>query len=672
MKRRKKDPPETRPPIRVPKDRNASSSRTHRKRTFNTTAKLKIYAIASAAAVIFFIYISCSMLTSGDADGRDGGGEIMGNHSPLLSSTIITSMAEESSKETDLSPSLKSDSMIMDDSQKSDADADADAGPPHPDDSENQDQDQQGPDENRYYTPPIEDPEDRPDEDFKAGSRTVTVTVASDTPDDPNSTENVELPKFNNHQSHDQRDTPPKSKDSAADIPTDTSAKSDTSPDASDESTPGTVKDVEHQIRQFGKTTTFPSFKHVPSSDSMCHPDQDANNRTDETIAAYCENVNCMHHEKDVDDELLVSLGEDAIEEDSGGCKMLWFAALHESDKLCDTASGHHAYSVDYSVALNSALKNAHDSLQPVLLVGRFGMDNENSNEPRKFGRWAEQRGVKVIHVPRLTFQDDVIRGNPSHFQNKMFGPLQGPFLRLDIPKFVKEHSLFDMPNVCKHHVLYTDVDVIFANRITQQDVQSLSKSMGQAIVSYGREYSKGPLITNTGVMVMNVERFEQELPKMLQQARDEEVYPQHDQQMLNNYREANDTLKEKFQLLPMHYNWKAYWRLEPSTFSQIKILHLHGPKFGSGLQAMGKCNVTAVSLIPHKAYQPILHQGICCDRGRTAEWSVEAIHHLKAPIDDLCDIAASDSSVAGTNTTSDEVVVKGGKGEKVLRKVMM
>jgi hypothetical protein len=46
----------------------------------------------------------------------------------------------------------------------------------------------------------------------------------------------------------------------------------------------------------------------------------------------------------------------------------------------------------------------------------------------------------------------------------------------------------------------------------------------------------------------MNVERFEQELPKMLQQARDEEVYP-NDQQMLNNYREANDTLKEKFQL---------------------------------------------------------------------------------------------------------------------------
>ena len=52
----------------------------------------------------------------------------------------------------------------------------------------------------------------------------------------------------------------------------------------------------------------------------MCNPD--ANNRTNETITAYCENVNCMHHEKDVDDELLVSLREDASEEDNGGCKM--------------------------------------------------------------------------------------------------------------------------------------------------------------------------------------------------------------------------------------------------------------------------------------------------------------------------------------------------------------
>jgi hypothetical protein len=220
---------------------------------------------------------------------------------------------------------------------------------------------------------------------------------------------------------------------------------------------------------------------------------------------------------------------------------------------------------------------------------------------------------------------------------------LQGPFLRLDIPKFVKEHSLFDMPNVCKHNVLYTDVDVIFANRITQQDVTNLSKLTGQAIVSYGREYSKLGLIFNTGVMVMNVERFEQELPKMLQQARDEKVYPGHDQILMNNYREANDAQKEKFQLLPMHYSWKAYWGLEPSAFSQVKIIHFHGPKLGRGLEVIAKCNLTAMSLLSKdvaKAYTPHLHQGICCDRGRTAKWSIEAIHLLKAPIYHICNIS--------------------------------
>jgi hypothetical protein len=379
---------------------------------------------------------------------------------------------------------------------------------------------------------------------------------------------------------------------------------------------------------------------HVPSSDSMCHTD--ANNRTDKTIAAYCKDITCMHHEKDVDDKLFVSLGEDASkEEDRGGCKMLWFAAMHESDDQCKFAtSGQHAYNVDYSIALNSALKNAHDSLQPVLLLGRLGMENENSTEPKKFGMWAKQRGVKVIYVPQLSFQDDVNSHLSEHLRFEM---LQGPFLRLDIPKFVKEHSLFEMPNLCKHHVLYTDVDVIFANRITQQDVTNLSKLTGQAIVSYGREYSKLGHIVNTGVMVLNVEHFEQELPKMLQQARDEKVYPGHDQILINNYCEANDALKEKFQLLPMHYNWKAYWGLEPSAFSQVKIIHFHGPKLGVGLEAIAKCNLTAISLLRKdiaKAYTNHLHQGICCDRGRTAEWSIKAIHLLKAPTDHICDIA--------------------------------
>ena len=170
-----------------------------------------------------------------------------------------------------------------------------------------------------------------------------------------------------------------------------------------------------------------------------------------------------------------------------------------------------------------------------------------------------------------------------------------------------------------------------------------MTQSVGEGVISYGREFSKGPQITNTGVMVIHVERFEQELPFILQTGRDTVPYPGNDQELLNLYKTANDTAKEKFQLLPMQYNWKAYWGLEPSDFSQIKVVHFHGPKLGRGLEEMATCNVTGISsnLHPHlqKAYGPHLHQGICCDYGRTAKWNMKAIRYWEASMDDLCDV---------------------------------
>merc|ERR1711862_357012 len=99
-----------------------------------------------------------------------------------------------------------------------------------------------------------------------------------------------------------------------------------------------------------------------------------------------------------------------------------------------------------------------------------------------------------------------------------------------------------------------------------------------------------------------------------IQQARMRDVYPVHDQQMLNIYRKNGN--ERKHTLLPIYYNWKVYWKLEPSSFSQIKIVHFHGPKPGRGLEGMAKCNLTAVSakVIGRADYGPFLHQGICCD----------------------------------------------------------
>jgi len=377
----------------------------------------------------------------------------------------------------------------------------------------------------------------------------------------------------------------------------------------------------------------FVPFNSYPSIGSMCHSVPEFH----QDVLPYCNNKTgigqgreCLEHEKMVDDKLLqyMNIDHPLPPED---CKMLWFAAMHESS--CENPN-HHFYPQDYSVALNSALVNAGDVLQPVLILSRYGLPNENSTKSNKLGIWAEEKGVKVIYPSQLSFQEDLPKTWPPN--------QSGPFLRIDIPKFVKEHNLFDMPNVCQDHVLYTDVDIVFPNKMTQKDVQILLQSVGTGIASYGREYGKSPHIQNTGVMVMHVKRFEQELPLILQTAREQDSYPGHDQYMLNIYKDTNEINRGKFQLLPIHYNWKVYWRLEPFDFSQVKIVHFHGPKTGNGLEDMSKCNWTGIfhNMRPdiQRAYGPHLHQGICCDYGRTAEWAVHTIQSSKSSRHDLCD----------------------------------
>lgn len=125
---------------------------------------------------------------------------------------------------------------------------------------------------------------------------------------------------------------------------------------------------------------------------------------------------------------------------------------------------------LDYSIAVQSELQNAKDILEPILTLGRFALVNENSTESTKFGKWVEQCGVKVLFSPRLSFQEDTPKSNRLHMPNGL-AMQQGPLLRIDIPTFIRKHDLMDMPGVCQNHVLYTDVDVVFANSITQTNI---------------------------------------------------------------------------------------------------------------------------------------------------------------------------------------------------------
>jgi len=222
-------------------------------------------------------------------------------------------------------------------------------------------------------------------------------------------------------------------------------------------------------------------------------------------------------------------------------------------------------------------------------MLGRLESDLGNVDSS-KFGSWAKKKGATVITVPRLSFQDevDVVYHDQDHL-----GHRQGPWLRLEIPRLVEENSLLDIaPKICKNHVLYTDSDVIFANKISKADIHSITSEMvsSGAVVSYGREASKKPQIANTGVMFMDLKKFGALVPKIQSSSGKGSSFPALDQGLINNYLTQN---QESRHLLPIHYNWKVYWKLEPSSFEEVKILHFHGPKVKTIHESIHICFAT-------------------------------------------------------------------------------
>ena len=192
---------------------------------------------------------------------------------------------------------------------------------------------------------------------------------------------------------------------------------------------------------------------------------------------------------------------------------------------------------------------------------------------------------------------------------------------------------------ICKEHVLYTDPDVLFLNKVDRADMQALKNRLpiaGKAMVSYGREYGMHPHIYNTGVMMIDVEKFENERRLMFDFARNRTVYPNHDQQLLNFYFDR-EAFRDKRDQLPIHYNWKPYWTLEPTTIEEVKIVHFHGPKPSKGLEEIANCDIPGVAKLP-KPYQRIAYHGICCNGGEVAKLALDAFQRWKAPSADVCE----------------------------------
>lgn len=335
-------------------------------------------------------------------------------------------------------------------------------------------------------------------------------------------------------------------------------------------------------------------------------------------------------------------------------CKTLWIVAMSEGDRSScqNTGDGEgDGYKTAYATALQSARQHAGESLQPVLFIGRGDIDpsmiSEKGHEApiplSPFGQWAEQQGVIVRQVHQLSFQALVDKGLPHYSREKRVGF----FLLFDIPQILQQHGLLNHnPEICDSHIFYTDADVLFVNDFTREDLHAVKHRMMQSnkILSYGRDFviwRKRPV--NTGVIVMDVQGFAREWPKILDFASRQKVFPDHDQTLLYEYYADRKFHLSQVDVLPLYMHWKVYWRLDPSTMNDIKIVHFHGAKPGSGVEEMAQCSaVTHDDMISDNipsTYRVFLQEAICCDHGRTAATILELYHAWRpVGISAICD----------------------------------
>lgn len=135
-----------------------------------------------------------------------------------------------------------------------------------------------------------------------------------------------------------------------------------------------------------------------------------------------------------------------------------------------------------------------------------------------------------------------------------------GTFLRTEIPFLLNEMGFND------EFCLYTDYDVIF-QKGDYSDLDSLKPKYFAACPEFNQNQWS---YINTGVMLMNVKTF----------LKDDEIiidYINNNFDTLEVWDQSmyNDLYGGKFEKLPLEYNWKPYWGINPNS----KITHFHGAK---------------------------------------------------------------------------------------------
>lgn len=349
----------------------------------------------------------------------------------------------------------------------------------------------------------------------------------------------------------------------------------------------------------------------------------------------------------------------------NSSCKMLWFSALYEGASpkyISQDGKIKNRYIEDYMVALLSAKTHAQQTLIPVLIIGRYKLENENSTTLSAFGKWAKSHGAIVYHVGKLSFQDDLDYGWENLTRGEFPAAMMGTYLRFEIPNAVDSLDLFNLPGVCGRHVLYTDSDILFVNKISQSDVAHLRNVLSSSddhFIMYGPERNINDPFSNVGVLALDVPKFKQIWPTMRQFASNRAGYPQDDQDWINTFIEETNRTHTRAYLPPL-WNWKLYWSIEPYFWQDVKIIHTHGPKMGAGVENMILMNPNLPYYsgeIHRETYNQFVVAAIACNGGETAARYADMYYKLLPSEDVLREV--SDEGQFKTDPDYDTVSVR-------------
>ena len=296
--------------------------------------------------------------------------------------------------------------------------------------------------------------------------------------------------------------------------------------------------------------------------------------------------------------------------------KYYWFSAMHEGSEYTEQ------YYSTYAPALLSWKKYSSNILQPVLLLGRYGLPD--TKKISKFGQWAKKQGAIVLNIQDFQFEDE-IKG-PAR--------MQGWFMRWQIPKIMKTLTSMTKSDISRDIVLYTDADVLFASPLKESDMQEVLAKFNANDVSvlYSTERQKVGVPHNTGVMFMHVSRFEKILPELLNFGSEYSygslVRMAFDQGWLNSFFESNKDRSQKRGFLNIHWNWKIYWGGDKR---KPLLVHFHGPKPGRLAECLASRNIVCLKSIPPrwKNYTRLLKLGFRTDNGLYANQTLKFFQEL-------------------------------------------